>query len=326
MTQRGTNMVRDALLEQWRSEARWQRFLLPGDFFDKVRTVSQRFLLPGDFFDKVRTVSEEGFCCHKTTNEYLTMSEHTEAKTLTISQSKRYSCDFNYRPSKFRDEIIGILSGAARARCGNCTGVGTVACDNCSGNGRVPCPIDMHCPECGWVGRKEKGCLNCRDSGIVHCNECAGTGTRECDGCNSGRVECPDCDGDGIVVRGNVITRSFRSSTEVSCQLDSLPADQYKNGLELKHFQSMEGDVVQQECQQPSRTAVVLQRRTVQRFEVMSRRYQYSDKEFCLNMIKGVGPRRFVSIALPLSGFKIGVAAFVLGVPAFAIGLTTVLL
>ena len=306
MTQQGTNVVRDALLEQWRSEARWQRFLRPGDCFDKVRTVS-----------------EEGFYCHKTTNEYLTMSEHTEAKTLKISQSKRYSYDLNYRPSKFRNEIIRILSGAAEARCENCTGVGTVACDYCSGNGRVPCSIKMHCPECGG---EEKGCLNCGDSGIVACNECAGTGTRECDGCNSGRAECPACDGVGNMVRGNVTTRSFRSSTKVSCQLDGLPADQYKNGLERKHFQSMEGDVVEQEFQQPSSTAVVLQRRTVHRFEVMSRRYQYSDKEFCLNMIKGGGRKKFVSIALPLSGFKIGVAALVLGVTAFAIGLTAVLL
>ena len=160
MTQQGTNMVRDALLEQWRSEARWQRFLLPGDFFDNVRTVSA-----------------EGFYCHKTTNEYLTMSEHTEAKTLKISQSRRYSDDLSYRPSKFRNETIRILSGTAEARCGNCTGVGTVACDNCSGNGRVICPRMMNCPECGRVGRKEKGCLNCGDSGRVPCNECAGTGT-----------------------------------------------------------------------------------------------------------------------------------------------------
>ena len=176
--------------------------------------------------------------------------------------------------------------------------MGAVACDNCSGNGRVICPRMMNCQECGGVGRKEKGCLNCGDLRIVPCNKCAGTGSLECDECNSGIVECPACDGVGNLVRGNVITRSFRSCAEVSCQLDGLPADQYKNGLERKHFQSMEGDVVQREFQQPSRTDAVRQQRTVRRYEVMSRRYQYGDKEFYLNMIARGGRTKFVSLFL----------------------------
>ena len=47
--------------------------------------------------------------------------------------------------------------------------------------------------------------------------------------------------------KATVITRSFSHNTEMSCQLDGLPVDHYKNGLNRKHFRSMAGDKVRQE-------------------------------------------------------------------------------
>ena len=150
MTQQGANNVRDALLEQWRSQSSWQRFLLPGDFYDYVSTVSA-----------------EGFYCHMTTQEYLTMSDRVEVKTMKNSQSTRYSTDLNYRPTEFKDKTFRILSGESDVLCTLCIGARRVSCDSCSGNGKFDCPETMNCPECGGKGRREEACRNCRGTGRV---------------------------------------------------------------------------------------------------------------------------------------------------------------
>ena len=311
MTQQGATKGRDTLIEEWHSRSSWQRFLLPSDFLDNVSAVST-----------------EEFDCHKTTVEYLTMSDRVEAKTLTTSESTGYSRDLSYRPKEFKNETIRILSEASDERCGQCRGAGLIACDNCFGNGRIPCPRMMDCRECGETGRTRGRCLNCGGSGRATCDECAGTGRVDCDECNvDGNVECPNCDGEGNVVQGNLITRCFSHSTQVYCKLGDLPVGQYKNGLVHRHFQSIEGDIVRRpEFQKPARADIVLQRLTVHKYNVMSSRYQYNDKEFCLNRIVGGGCTKFVPMALPLSGMKVGVAALVLSASVVAISLTTIIL
>ena len=78
MTTQSVNTATDELLEGWCQKA-WL----------------QRLLLPGDFLEKVSQVGAETLACHKTTNDYLVMSDKVEEKTLKLGQTGGYSTDLN---------------------------------------------------------------------------------------------------------------------------------------------------------------------------------------------------------------------------------------
>ena len=318
MAQRNTNQPLGVLLDEWRGQAWWQRLLLPGDFMDKV-TLEE----------------EEALTCHQTTIEYLTMSDVVEAETMKVKDSESYSTDLGYRPSEFKNETCDIITDAVSIRCQRCSGSGRVACGRCSGDGWVSCSTTMSCKRCNgsgkqWNsygrGRRDSPCGSCI-GGKVTCNKCGGRGSVICGRCRTtGKVQCGRCDGEGQLVSANVTYRKFTASAEFTHQLSNLAADQFKNGLAAKHFKSITGDLAFQQFEPPSSGEIVLQRRSVHSYDVLSCRYAYNDKKFYLNRITGGGSTKYATAGLPLSGKKIAITAAVVCALVLALGVLWVLL
>ena len=327
MTQQSTCVVLDALLNEWHDQAWWQRLFLPGDFLDNVSLASG-----------------ENLVCHKTIMEYLNMSDRVGTHTTKVHQSRNYSTDPNYRPQEFKNETLKIMTGSMQVTCGGCSGAGSVSCST-----------TMNCRECGGSGQREEKCRNCGGSGSVpkmsqgrygtyqngdtscpscwgrrsfevHCGRCSG-GKVTCNKCHgSGRVECGRCDGAGQLVLTDFITRKFTCSTERKYQLSGLRENEFKNGLAGKHFNSMTGDLIYQQMQQPADANTVLQRQSVHSYEVLSQLYSYEDKAFCVNRITGGGGLKYVTSGLPLAKAKMAVGGGILGVAAAGILALMVLL
>ena len=180
-----TSSSLDELLEEWRQKA-WL----------------QRLLLPSDFLEKVSTVSAEDLVCHKTTTEYLSMTDEVEAKTLKIGETAGYQTDLNYRPQEFKNETVKIIDNASE-----------VACNGCSGNGQIACPTTVDCRSCNNTGQTRCGhcnstgqtsCGNCNNTGQTRCGHCNSTGQTSCGHCNStGQTKCGHCNSTGQTRCGN---------------------------------------------------------------------------------------------------------------------------
>ena len=327
----------DELLQEWRKKA-WLK----------------RMFLPGDFMTTASMVGSENLVCHKTTMEYLDMNDQVEAKTMKGSEAGKYSTDVNYRPQEFKNETLRILNNAAAIQCDNCSGHGDVSCSNCSGRGESPCPTMERCGRCRGAGQRRQDCYQCNGNGEVRqagflnsdkarcmtcsgsgksmgpCDRCGGRGQTICNRCNgrgiatcgscrgSGRRDCARCGATGQLVEGNVITRKFSHTTERTYQLTGLAADEFKNGLDGKHFNSMTGDLLSEEFQTPAGSHIVLQRQSVHSYDVDSRRYSYHDAEFCLNKIAGGGGLKYVAAGLPISRIKAAIAGGALSVAVAA--------
>ena len=241
--------------------------------------------------------------------------------------------------------ICGKCSGDGEITCDRCKGRGQVACDttkdcescrgsgtrsekcgNCGGGGGVYGGTDKDgnahgrpCPSCGGSGRRDSDCGKC-NGGQVRCDRCGGrgnvgcgrcdkTGILRCDRCSgSGVVVCKRCAGSGRLVQAEIITRKFSHITERSYQLTGLAPDEFKNGLESKHFKSMTGSPVSEEFETPTISGAVLQRLSVHSYDVLSRRYSYQDAEFCLNKISSSSDSKYAASDLPLSMGKIWAA------------------
>ena len=328
--------TQDELLQEWHKKA-WLK----------------RLFLPGDFLTGASMVGSENLVCRKTTMEYLDMNDQVEAKTMKGSEAGKYSTDVNYRPREFKNETLKILNNAAAIQCDNCSGRGDVTCRNCSGRGEAACSPTQKCGRCSGAGQRRQDCYQCNGRGEVRqagflntdkarcmtcsgsgksigpCDRCGGRGQTICDRCKgsgvatcgsckgSGLLDCARCGATGELVQGNVITRKFSRSTEQTYQLTGLPADEFKNGLDGKHFNSMTGDLVSEEFQPPAVSNIVLQRQSVHSYDVLSRRYSYQDAEFCLNKITSGSGSKYAASGLPLSKGKVWAA--IAGGAAFSV-------
>ncbi len=339
MTMQSTSTTHDDLLEGWRQKA-WL----------------QRIFLPGDFLDQVSAVGAESLVCHKTTTEYMVMSDRVQTKTVRARDADSYSTDIDYRPQEFKNETLKIMA--------NDRGV---ACDNCSGRGDVPCPTTMDCGTCRGTGQENVRCTMCDgkgeyvegrseyrrsgglfrdrdfDTDIEHrrrCGECSGrgripercsrcgaSGQVVCNRCNGGgAVLCNRCEGVGQLVEGEIITRKFSCSTELTYQLSGLGGNEFKNGLAAKHFKSMTGDEIRQEFQTPADADTVLHRETVHSYDVLSHHYTYGDAQFCLNHISSGSASKYVGSGVPLSKTRTTVGGAVFLTAALAIAAVVILL
>ncbi len=196
-----------------------------------------------------------------------------------------YSCGGSGKHS--RD--CGSCSGGKITRnCSRCSG-GKVTCDRCGGRGRV-------------------GCDRCNRSGILTCNRCNG----------SGSVICRTCDGAGELVKGDIITRKFSCSTDLTYRLSGLATNEFKNGLAARHFESITGDLVREELQTPASRDLVLQRQTLHSYDVLSHRYSYEGAEFWLNRITSSNGLKYVALDMPFSKTRAAIAgaAFVIAMAA----------
>ena len=326
MTSQNSSATPDALISEWHGKA-WLK----------------RMFLPGDFLEQVSKVEEENMVCHKTTVEYLVMSDQVENKTIKDRETGKYSTDEDYRPQEFKNETLKIITDAVRVRCYGCAGLGEVSCGRCSGSGEERCDTTMDCPSCKGSGRREVSCGRCGGAGEVHvgrfpekcsscrgsgkrrsdcgscrggkvpCSRCGGRGSVVCDRCRgSGEVVCGQCDGAGELVEANIITRKFQRSTALTHQLTGLPADEFKNGLAEKHFKSPTGDLVHQEFQTPATNDIVLQRRSIHSYDVLSHRYSFRDVEFWLNRISSSNGVKYAATGLPFSRTRMAVAGGIL--------------
>ena len=340
MTTQGSGTAQaaqDELLQEWRKKA-WLK----------------RLFLPGDFLTGVSLVGSENLVCRKTTMEYLDMNDQVEAKTMKGSEAGKYSTDVSYRPQEFKNETLRILNNAAAVRCDNCAGRGDVSCRNCAGRGQSACPPAQKCGQCRGAGQRRQGCYQCNGRGEVRqagflnsdkarcmtcsgsgkamgpCDRCGGRGQTVCDRCRgSGMATCGSCQGSGLLdcarcgatgelVQGNVITRKFSRSTERTYQLSGLAADEFKNGLDGKCFNSMTGDLVSEEFQTPTQNHIVLQQQSVHSYDVLSCRYSYHDEEFCLNKITGGSAVKYVASGVPFSTIKAAITGAALSAVATA--------
>lgn len=339
MTAQKVNTSADELLEEWLEQA-WLR----------------RKFMPGNFLDQVSLVSTENLVCHKTTNEYMVMNDQVETKTVRDREVGNYSGDINYLPPEFKDETIKIMYNDRDVSCNNCSGRGqvpcptTMECKTCQGTGQV----NEKCWNCDGRGeyvssrteyRRDPGvffrgsadsefehkqrCYECRGRGRLpeRCSGCGASGQVVCSRCNgAGEVLCKQCEGKGQLVEGEIITRKFSCSRELTYQLSGLGENEFKNGLDGNHFKSLEGNLIYQEFETPADPDTVLERKSVHSYDVLSHHYTYRDSPFSLNRITSGSALKYVASGVPLSGSKTSVAGAVLFTAAVAVVAVVMLL
>ena len=327
MTTQSVNTATDELLEGWCQKA-WL----------------QRLLLPGDFLEKVSQVGAETLACHKTTNDYLVMSDKVEEKTLKLGQTGGYSTDLNYRPQEFKNETVKIINNASEVACNNCSGRGQAACPttercgSCSGSGQRD--RNDECRQCdgrgkvrqaGFMNFDDHHCMACSGRGKIRtrgpCDRCAGRGQRTCSKCGgSGSVTCRRCEGSGRLVQGDVITRKFSCSKELTYQMSGLGENEFKNGLDGKHFKSLEGDLIYQQFQTPADPDTILEQKTVHSYDVLSHEYSYNGSSFRLNRITSGSALKYVASGVPLCKTKTAIAGGAFLAVAVAVAALVILL
>ena len=177
----------------------------------------------------------------------------------------------------------------------------------------------------------EHHCMACSGRGKIRtrgpCDKCAGRGQRTCSKCGgSGYVTCRRCEGSGRLVQGDVITRKFSCSKELTYQLSGLGENEFKNGLDGKHFKSLEGDLIYQEFQPPAEPDTVLEQKSVHSYDVLSRHYSYNGSSFCLNHITSGSASKYVASGVPLSRTRTAIAGGAFFAVAVAVAAVVILL
>ena len=79
-------------------------------------------------------------------------------------------------------------------------------------------------------------------------------------------------------------------------QLSGLAENEFKNGLDGKHFKSMSGDLIYQEFQPPADPNTVMEQKSVHSYDVLSRSYTYRDAQFSLNRITSGEALKYVAL------------------------------
>lgn len=127
-------------------------------------------------------------------------------------------------------------------------------------------------------------------------------------------------------MEGEIITRKFSCSKELTYQLSGLGENEFKNGLDGKHFKSLEGDLIYQEFQTPGDPDTVLEQKIVHSYDVLSREYSYNGLSFFLNRITSGSASKYVASGVPLSKTKTSIAGAAFFVAAAAIAAVVILL
>ena len=313
MTQQPTTSGQTGLLTEWHEQASIKRLLLPADLVDQAKPVV-----------------EESLVCQKTTTEYLKMTDKWEQKTLKVGETDRYSTNFQYRPDTFKDETVRLITGAQGIECSSCRGSGqtkcspTMSCQGCYGSGEQ----DVRCPHCDngreryvetqatrfgtQTETKTRFCRRCSGSAKVKgvCARCGGTKREVCDKClGTGVVTCKGCDGVGVVVSASICTRKFACSTEFQYQLSGLGINEFKNGLESRHFKKLAGNMLNQEFKSPADEDVVLQRESLESYDVLTSEYDYNGKAFWVDCIRSDAALKWVTPGIPLSMPRLAIAS-----------------
>ena len=296
-----------------------------------------KLLLPGDFRISAIGVDRERFWCEKTTNESLTMRDTVQKRTLKIREAQQYTTDLNYRPSEFKKITFKLINNPVIIRHKHCRGLGTLSC-----------PPLVRCRRCGGRGKRDENCESCHGDGRIHkdsfnfgardpwdnsggqeyvrCGTCGGSGKRTvncgdcdrgdivCGKCNGqGFVYCAGCDGSGEVVNGDIVTRIFSPSKEISYNLNGLKRNEFKNGLGKKHFASLAGDLKHSTFRKPVASNTVLYRETVHSYRILSYNFSYKGTLFWLNLVSSGNGPKYVVCKLPFSKVKLGVISATLG-------------
>ena len=285
-----------------------------------------RLFLPGDLRNEASATGKEELVCEGRTNEHLEMQEEVRRQTLKIRESKQYSTNLPDRPREFKKQTIKFMGNSTK-----------VAHRDCEGSGVLSCPTEMICRTCNGRKQREEACNGCAGRGKgdpygdAHANEicisCLGSGVRtfncsdcdfrgrvDCDQCGgTGRVHCANCDGMGEVVDAVIFTRRFSPFTEKNYRLPRLKVNEFKNGLDRKHFNKLAGDVQYSRPIDPSRSNTVLERETLETYNVVSYYFAYKDSGFCLNVLSSAAGRKYVPFRFPISYFKLAIAGGTIG-------------
>ena len=297
-----------------------------------------KLLLPADFRSETVGARKERLWCEKTTNEYLTMRDSVQRKTLTVAEARQYSPDINYRPLDFKKKTLKLINNYALVRHSPCRGEGSLSC-----------PTRMRCGRCGGRGRRDENCGTCFGNGRIHkdhfnfgsrdpwdnsgdreyarCGTCGGSGKRTvtCRDCNRGEVICNRCNGRGFVrcegcggagevVNGDIVTRTFSPRQEISYTLSGLGRNEFKNGLLRKHFDSLAGDLKHSTFRNPTAVNIVLDRETIHFYRILSYHFAYKGNLFWLNLVSSGTGRKYVAGKLPFSKVKLSVISVTIGI------------
>ena len=85
MAQQTTSPAQSDLLKEW-----------------SEKSLMNRLLLPGDLLDQVNADSEENLTCHKTTTEYLTITDSRQQKTIKLGDMDNFPPTSNTAPAPSR--------------------------------------------------------------------------------------------------------------------------------------------------------------------------------------------------------------------------------
>jgi hypothetical protein len=127
-----------------------------------------------------------------------------ESSYLTNDPGNRHDYTLNDTDGGNGDDCE-MCGGGQRVECPECYGQGSHQCENCDGHGEIDCDScgglrERECDDCNGSGEGEDGgeCSGCSGTGIHTCEECGGKPI-ECGDCDSGRIECEWCGGEGEV-------------------------------------------------------------------------------------------------------------------------------
>lgn len=227
----------------------------------------------------------------------------------------------------YRDMECPSCTGNLRVDCPSCEGTGRQsslatynpggACTHCRGRAFLPCGRCMN--QIGVpIGRV--ACDECMGSGRRQCEICQGGGQQTCYDCNGqGYILCDRCDASGHVVYARMVRHTFSPRRSVQFLPQSGNPEGLKNEITVDRLASLHGKTVSSEYQRPNHQNVVLQKLTVEDFDVSSYQFRYRGKSFLVNRVKDASGRitEFATTKLPVSAKKVAIAS---GIGTLALG------
>ena len=311
----------------------------------RQQNLLRRLLAPKDFLAATQGQGGEFFTCLRATTDYLDKDISFETREYSmdgwaIAEAKILATQEmrEYVPAGFNKETVYILEDATQIDCVACNGQGfktcvttetcspTQGCRRCGGSGTV---FDS-CPRCGGNGQtssrrvcyacrgrggSNRRCVTCGGQGIVTCSRCSGRGSVVCSRCNgTGRLDCSKCGNHGRLVQARFRIHDFKTRTIILFASEVRQNSDFTHGLrnELrdKDFSGLQGELVQEEKQEPDSPDVVRQRRRIERFGVNSYLFQYRKKEVTVNQIDGAkgNVRLCAPSDLPISLVRLSIA------------------
>ena len=310
----------DAIMDQWHNKFKIDRWLLPRDFLNEVRS--------GDIVEE-RT-------CMRYTTKLLTVGERETIKTLKVKDKVKYSTPIEYIPTGFKNETVHVIRDGV-----------AVNCETCYGRGTIDCPREVQCPQCLGTTWIREQCRNCMGSGTVtdsrgdfirtvRCSSCrdgifeepchrclsphgafhGSTGRVTCMRCNgTGELPCHACASEGQVIQARILTRKFSRRTDVVFNIDGLD----KNGIKRRHFWRFKGNLLSDNIKEDRNSADVVRRQeTTEVFYIQTATFTYKGKPFTVSAIAGE-KEKFVTSKVPFAKKRLAAyyaASAILGIAA----------